>query len=258
LTVSTPAQVWQAGADWRQIDIVSDIHLHAGAPHTFGAWRTHLLETSADAVLILGDLFDVWVGDDALTGTFEAECAAVLRAASARRQVFFMHGNRDFLVGASWSSHTGVTLLPDPTLGIAWGQRVLLSHGDSLCIADQSYQRFRAMVRPEAWQAEFLELPLDERRRKGWEMRQASMLHQAQAKEQGGTDVDDALANQWLDEAKAAVLLHGHTHRPGCVGLGGDRVRWVLGDWELDAQPTRALGMRWTPEGLSPLDLSGL
>lgn len=257
MTLSAPAQVWQAGADWRQIDIVSDIHLHAGAPRTFGAWRKHLLETSADAVLVLGDLFDVWVGDDALSGTFESECAAVLRAASARRQICFMHGNRDFLVGASWSRQTGVSLLHDPTLAIAWGQRVLLSHGDALCIADHAYQRFRAMVRTDAWQAEFLALPLDDRRRKGQEMRQASMLHQAQANAAIGSDVDAELSNQWLADAKADVLIHGHTHRPGCVSLGGDRLRWVLGDWELDAQPTRALGMRWTPDGLSSLDLSG-
>lgn len=258
MTIAAPAQVWQAGAGWRQIDIISDIHLHAGAPRTFGAWRKHLLESSADAVLILGDLFDVWVGDDAVSGSFESDCAEVLRAASSKRQVCFMHGNRDFLVGAYWSSRTGVTLLPDPTLAIAWGQRVLLSHGDALCIADHSYQQFRAMVRTDAWQAEFLGLPLDDRRRKGREMRQASMLHQAQAGASNGSDVDHALANRWLDEAKAAVLLHGHTHRPGCVSLGGDRLRWVLGDWELDTQPSRAQGMRWTPEGLAPLDLSGL
>src|SRR5574340_1315855 len=131
-----PIATWAADPAWRAIDLLSDVHLCEGRPRTFAAWRERMLRTDADAVLILGDLFEAWVGDDARGSGFDAECAAVLHAAAARRRVAFMPGNRDFLVGDLLLDDTGVERLADPTLLLAWQQRVLLSHGDALCLAD--------------------------------------------------------------------------------------------------------------------------
>jgi len=139
----------QAPASWRAADVISDLHLHAADPDTYDAWRGYMRETPADAVFILGDLFDVWVGDDVATEPgFAADCAAVLQAAAGRIAVFFMHGNRDFLVGDGFVQACRTTLLPDPTvLGFA-GRRWLLTHGDALCLADADYLRFRAALKP--------------------------------------------------------------------------------------------------------------
>src|SRR6478735_1572064 len=152
-----------APPEWRTVDLISDLHLQASEPATVEAWQGYLDTTPADAVFILGDLFEVWVGDDAaaLPG-FEARCAEVLRAASARRPVFFMHGNRDFLVGADFAARCGMTLVADPTVLLLHGERWLLSHGDALCLEDTEYLKFRAMVRTPEWQSAFLARPLEE------------------------------------------------------------------------------------------------
>ncbi len=232
---------------------MSDVHLCEGRPRTFAAWRDHMLHTDADAVLILGDLFEAWVGDDARDAGFDAECAAVLRAAAARRRVAFMAGNRDFLLGDALLADAGVDRLADPTLLLAWRQRVLLSHGDVLCLADTDYQRFRVEVRGDAWRQSFLARPLAQRRAIAGAMRDASMAHQAGAA--AFSDVDADAAADWLTAAGADVLVHGHTHRPAVHPLPGGRERRVLGDWEFDAEPRRALMLRLTPGGFEPLDL---
>jgi UDP-2,3-diacylglucosamine hydrolase len=126
---------------WTCIDFVSDLHLAADMPQTFEAFAAYLRSTSADAVFILGDLFDAWVGDDARHEGFEAQCTALLAAAAQRRPLAFMVGNRDFLAGAAWVQACGMTALADPTLLVACGQRLLLTHGDALCLADMEYQR---------------------------------------------------------------------------------------------------------------------
>ena len=113
----------------------------------FDAWAAHLRHTSADAVFILGDLFDVWVGDDMAERGFEARCVEVLATASKRVALAFMPGNRDFMLGDAMLESAGVARLADPTLVEAFGQRVVLSHGDALCIDDLAYQRYRAVVR---------------------------------------------------------------------------------------------------------------
>jgi len=243
-----------ADAAWRAIDLLSDVHLSEDRPRTFAAWRDHLLHTDADAVLILGDLFEAWVGDDARAGGFDAECVAVLRQAARRRRLAFMPGNRDFLVGDAMLGDAGVARLADPTLLSAWGQRWLLSHGDALCLADTDYQRFRAEVRSPAWQQALLARPLAERRALARTMRDASSAHQAAATAYADVDPDAAAA--WLAAAGAAVLIHGHTHRPGLHDLPGGGTRHVLGDWEFDAMPRRARALRLTPAGLAPLDLA--
>ena len=253
----TPGQ-WQAQAGWRRIDLLSDVHLHQDARRTFDAWRTHLLSTPADAVLILGDLFDVWIGDDVRTSGFERDCAAVLREASQAKALAFMHGNRDFLLGQAMCDDCGLQPLTDPTLAQAWGQRVLLTHGDALCLADTDYQRFRLEVRAEDWQRNFLALPLAERRRRAKAMRDASVQHQAGMRPEQWADVDEAAAMDWLEAAAASVMVHGHTHRPAAHVLPDGRVRRVLGDWDFEVTPARAVAMCWTPAGLVPMDLGSM
>ncbi len=248
-------EVWQADEAWQRIDLLSDLHLHAEMPRTFEAWRDHLLGTPAEAVLLLGDLFEVWVGDDARHQGFEAECVNVLRQASARKVLAFMPGNRDFLVGDRLLAEAGVQRLADPTVLLAFGRRWLLSHGDALCLADQAYQQFRVQVRSADWQQQFLALPLADRQRQARVMRDASTAHQASLGSQHWSDVDDAAAAQWLVQADASALIHGHTHRPGTHALPGGGLRHVLGDWDFDTRPCRARMLQLRPTGLQPIDL---
>lgn len=229
-----------APAAWHTVDLLSDLHLQADEPATFDAWRGYLETTPADALFILGDLFEVWVGDDAaaLPG-FEADCAELLRRASAQRPVFFMHGNRDFLVGADFAARCGLTLLDDPTVLVLHGERWLLSHGDALCLEDTDYLKFRAEVRMSAWQQAFLAQPLETRRTLARSMRTQS----EQRKSTPGmvwADVDADAARDWLARANARTLIHGHTHRPAEHALGDGLRRIVLSDWDAAAHPPRA------------------
>ena len=255
MNLGLPAR-FEADPAWTQIDLLSDVHLQAEMPRTFEAWRTHLLGTPADAVLILGDLFEVWVGDDARGGAFEAACVDVLREASRHRAIAFLPGNRDFLVGDTLSAEAGLQRLGDPTLLLAFGGRWLLSHGDALCLADTDYQRFRAQVRSADWQRQFLAQPLAERQRQARAMRDASAMHQAGRADETFFDVDDAAAQAWLRSADAKVMVHGHTHRPALHALPGGGQRHVLGDWDFDQGQPRARLLRLTAQGLQPLDLA--
>ena len=160
-----PAQTLHAPTHWSAVECIADLHLQASEPATLAAWQRYLKSSPASAILILGDLFESWVGDDALqeAGSFEAQCAATLHAASQQRPIYFMVGNRDFLAGAAFLRASGMQGLADPTL-LVWGpQRILLSHGDALCLADTDYMAFRAQVRGAAWQQDFLARPLAER-----------------------------------------------------------------------------------------------
>ncbi|MDO8264066.1 MAG: UDP-2,3-diacylglucosamine diphosphatase, partial [Gallionella sp.] len=140
---ASPWPVLQAPSSWRHVDFISDLHLQASETATVQAWQDYMQSTRADAVFILGDLFEVWVGDDVIGGAldpdqapgFEARCAQILQAASRRLAIYFMHGNRDFLLGPAFASASGMTLLNDPTVLDFAGQRWLLSHGDALCLA---------------------------------------------------------------------------------------------------------------------------
>lgn len=248
--------VFQADPAWNTIDLLSDVHLHEDQPRTFAAWRDHLLSTPADAVLMLGDLFEVWVGDDARHGAFEARCLAVLQVASRQRLLGFLPGNRDFLVSDVLLADAGVRRLADPTVLQAFGQQFLLTHGDALCLSDVDYQHFRAQVRGADWQAAFLALPLSERQSQARAMRDASALHQAAMPAAHWSDVDDRAAAAWLAQAGASVMVHGHTHRPALHALPGGGCRHVLGDWDFEATPPRARALRLTAEGLAVLDLA--
>jgi len=240
-----------AAAGWSEIDFISDIHLATDMPRTFEAWSAYLLGTTADAVFILGDLFDVWVGDDSRVEGFEAQCAAVLKQAARQRGIGFMVGNRDFLLGDAMLADCGLFALPDPTLLEAFGQRVLLTHGDALCLDDTEYQRFRAMVRNPQWQAMALGLPLTERRRLAAQMRHVSEQRNADGMLPEAADIDTGAAAGWLRAADSHLLVHGHTHRPGSAPLEAGSVRHVLTDWDLDhtARGPRAEVLRLTRDG---------
>lgn len=253
--VMTPIAELAAPPGWRTVDLISDLHLQATDPATFEAWQGYLETTPADAIFILGDLFEVWVGDDAAAEPgFEAQCADVLQRAAQRRPIHFMHGNRDFLVGPAFAARSGMTLIDDPTVLALHGQRWLLSHGDALCLEDTEYLQFRAEVRTAAWQAAFLARPLEERRALARSMRDRS----EDRKRSPGmvwADVDAEAACRCMREAGAATLIHGHTHRPATHTLDTGLTRIVLSDWDLTAHPPRAQLLCLSSAGAQRVDL---
>ena len=241
-----------APAGWRTIDFLSDLHLSEATPRTFEALARHLRGTGADAVFILGDLFEVWVGDDARHEGFEARCTAMLAEASSRRFIGFMAGNRDFLVGAEMLTDCGVTCLADPMVLIAFGERLLLSHGDALCLSDQAYQDFRREVRSEGWQQRFLAQPLAQRRRIAAELRAESQRHKSQQQPGEWVDLDTAATAAWMRAAGTPQFVHGHTHMPATHDVAPGLTRHVLSDWDLDHPgAARAQVLRWQHDGLA-------
>jgi UDP-2,3-diacylglucosamine hydrolase len=237
-----------APAHWRCVDIISDVHLQPAERDTFLLWQRYLRETPADAVFILGDLFEAWVGDDAADAAgFAAECAEVLRQAGKQRPLFFMHGNRDFLVGSSLMQAVNATLLQDPAVLGVGERRWLLTHGDALCLADTDYLRFREQVRSSTWQRDFLALPLAQREQVARHLRSESEARKLT--DQDYADVDHAAADVWLDAAQAGGMIHGHTHRPAEHVLPSGRPRIVLSDWDGAARPPRAEALRLHPQG---------
>jgi UDP-2,3-diacylglucosamine hydrolase len=199
-----------------------------------------------------------------------------LAAAGQRVWLGWMHGNRDFLFGSQARARAGLHLLPDPTVLQAFGTRLLLSHGDALCLADEDYQRFRLLVRSQPWQAAFLAQPLIERERQARHIRQESRSRQSRVAEAGGwADVDADQSRAWLSRARAQTLVHGHTHRPGQHVLQaisewgrsepipipphGAVQRWVLTDWDLDAgaAESRSGVLRWSACGLERVPPQG-
>jgi UDP-2,3-diacylglucosamine hydrolase len=252
------ANVYEYEADhgWRGIEFISDLHLSEATPHTFALWERYLRTTKADAVFILGDLFEVWIGDDARTpGSFAQRAADVLQEAASLRPLSFMVGNRDFLVGAAMLRDCGVVALPDPTLLDAWGHRVLLTHGDELCLADTAYQEFRAEVRGDVWRHAFLAKPLAERQQIARHMRDASESAKHAKPVADWADVDAAAAVSWMHSAGSRTLIHGHTHKPGSDVLAPGHTRHVLSDWDCESAPGRAQVMRLTRDGITRVDL---
>ena len=238
-----------AGPSWQAVDFISDLHLQASEPATFTAWQRYMQTTPADAVFMLGDLFEVWVGDDVLQERgFEHQCAQVIEQTAAREPTFFMHGNRDFLVGSGLMTACNTTLLHDPTVLSFNDQRWLLSHGDALCLDDTAYMAFRQQVRSANWQQAFLAKPLAERQAIARGLRQ-----QSEARKQTGAgyaDVDAEAARQLLLQANASTLIHGHTHKPASHDLGKGLQRVVLSDWDATANPPRAEVLRLSGTGL--------
>ncbi|MBG6070583.1 MULTISPECIES: UDP-2,3-diacylglucosamine diphosphatase [unclassified Polaromonas] len=250
-----------APSSWRTVDFISDLHLNADEPTTFMAWQAYLRDTPADAVFILGDLFEVWVGDDAVSADFqdhpesgfENRCASVLTETGRRLALFFMHGNRDFLVGPAFMAACHARLLDDPTVLSFAGQRWLLSHGDALCLDDTDYMAFRQQVRSPGWQQAFLARPLVERQAMARQMRSQSEARKRSGMDYG--DVDSNAARQWLETAHARTLIHGHTHKPALHDLGKALSRVVLSDWDAGARVPRAEVLRLDSSGLQRIAL---
>lgn len=241
---------WVAPASLHCVEIISDLHLAPQTPGTLAAWQRYMAQTSADAVFILGDLFESWVGDDSRFSEFEARCVDVLARASNGVTLAFMVGNRDFLVGSQMLEACRMQALRDPTVLVAFGQRYLLTHGDALCLADTEYQQFRAVVRDPQWQAQLLARPLEERRKLAHKLRAGSMERQAGRVGDSAVDIDASMALDWLGSANSKTLIHGHTHRPGSDSPAPGVLRHVLSDWNCDDGPHRAEVLR--------LDVSGV
>ncbi len=245
-----PFQAIKAPENWRTVDFISDLHLQENEPKTFALWQNYMQETTADAVFILGDLFEVWVGDDATSQSdFLKQCQAVLKMASSKRHVAFMRGNRDFLIGPDFLNACHVQDLDDPTL-LHFGQQTwFMCHGDEGCLDDTRYQTFRRMVRTSDWQSNFLSKPLNERQDIAKHMRQES---EATKKDPRAVyaDVDEAWAAMQLQSSQSQCMVHGHTHKPAdhFVGQSGQWVRRVLSDWDGNQHP-RAEVLRWHVSG---------
>jgi len=239
--------VLTAPARWRAVEFISDLHLQASEADTFLAWERYMRTLQVDALFILGDLFEVWIGDDAAQpDSFEARCGEILRETASRLPVYFMHGNRDFLVGPDYLSSCAVVPLPDPT-ALSWaGQCWLLSHGDALCLSDTGYQAFRAQVRTGDWQRRFLTQSIAERRLVARTLRQQSEQRKNDhlALQMQYADVDTQLAIEWLISAGSRHLIHGHTHQPALHHLDEAHDRTVLSDWDLNACPPRGQALR--------------
>ncbi len=219
----------------RRTLFVSDLHLDPSRPAIVAQFERFLTEVApgSDALYILGDLFEFWVGDDGLALPFPARIAARLGETAATVPMWFMHGNRDFLVAERFARETGSRLIPDPTIIDLYGTRTLLLHGDTLCTDDVRYQAFRAQVRDPAWQRAALARPIVERLELARRMREESEGAKQDAAQEI-MDVAPAAVQAAFAESGCDVMIHGHTHRPGRHVHrvdGRDRIRWVLQDW---------------------------
>ena len=233
---------------------ISDLHLNAESP-AIGNQFLAFLEgeaRKADALYILGDLFESWVGDDD-PDSYYASIKQALRAFTATGiPTYVMHGNRDFMLGERFAAETGVTMLDDPVVHEIAGSPVILSHGDALCTDDVAYQALRSMTRDPDWQAMMLEKTLEERLAFAADARRQSRAYAMQVTEDIA-DVNQAAVENLMRQLDTFTLLHGHTHRPAvhdfCVD-GHDAKRIVLGDWYEQGSV-----VRWSNSGLelSPL-----
>lgn len=246
-----------AAPHWRSIELLSDLHLGEHAPATARALAEHLAASDADLIVLLGDLFEVWIGDEQLDAPADpvspmAQALQALAEAARRRPVAMLTGNRDFLLGPEAARRLGWTVLPDRCVLQAFGHRHVLVHGDAECLDDRDYQRFRAQVRTPGWREAFLARPLAERMAVARSLRDGS---EQRKREQGladYADLDRAEMLSLLAAASADRLIHGHTHRPGDERLGPGLSRHVLSDWDLDGQhgPARAEVLRLDARGL--------
>ncbi len=218
---------------------ISDLHLDASRPEITALFLEFLRgeARTTDALYILGDLFEAWVGDDDPCEIGAVVGRALRELSDAGVPVYFMRGNRDFLVGHAFSERAGVRILPDPAVIMLHDKPVLLMHGDLLCTADTAYQAFRAQTRNPAWQRQFLSQPLQARLAFAAQARAASKSHQDSLRGDGGnarlgsiTDVSPATVSETFALFGIDTMIHGHTHRPK-IHREGENTRIVLGDW---------------------------
>jgi UDP-2,3-diacylglucosamine hydrolase len=227
---------------------ISDLHLEADRPEIGEQFFNFLggEAREAEALYILGDFFEAWVGDDDPDEYYASIKKALRALVDHGVPVYFMHGNRDFMIGEKFASETGVTILPDPCPAEFYGKQVLLSHGDALCIDDIEYQKVRAMTRSPEWQAAILAKPLEERLAIAAHARAQSLARNVASDD----EIMDVNANEVvrvISEHGVDILLHGHTHRPAIHEVAvDDRIarRIVLGDWYEQGSV-----LRWDEDG---------
>ncbi|MGE4366099.1 UDP-2,3-diacylglucosamine diphosphatase [Thermomonas sp.] len=229
---------------------VSDLHLDPERPEITALFGRFLDDEArhADALYILGDLFEAWVGDDdpSDAGAFVADRLRALVVSGV--PAYFIRGNRDFLLGEAYAARCGMTLLEDPTVVDLYGTPTLLLHGDLLCTDDTAYQQFRAQTRNPQWQAQFLAQPLAARLAFAAQARAASQARYGELLAQGMAetigDVAPATVQAFFERYGVRRMIHGHTHRPAIHHAGHGRTRIVLGDWY-----TQGSVLRVSPDG---------
>jgi UDP-2,3-diacylglucosamine hydrolase len=214
---------------------ISDLHLDPERPEITGLFLDYLAQQAgrADALYILGDLFEAWIGDDDDSELATTVSGAIRQCAYRGTPVSILHGNRDFLLGDAFAGAAHCRLLPDPAIIDLYGTPTLLMHGDLLCTGDTEYQKFRAQVHDPAWQAALLEKPLAERRAIAQQLRAESRARTA-GKPESIMDVDPQAVIDIMSKHHVLRLIHGHTHRPAIHELtvhGSPAQRMVLGDW---------------------------
>jgi UDP-2,3-diacylglucosamine hydrolase len=214
---------------------VSDVHLDASAPAAVEQFLSFLKTHAADAeaLYILGDLFELWIGDDEVDADKRVVTSALRALTSSGVACFVLHGNRDFLLGRGFCDDTGCRLLPDPVVAEFDGERVLLTHGDALCVDDHSYQELRSIVRTASWQRRFLALPLSDRELLANQARAGSRQHTSRTIPKIMDVNSDAVARAYR-VAGVRRIIHGHTHRPAVHDTTVDGIpvqRIVLGAW---------------------------
>jgi UDP-2,3-diacylglucosamine hydrolase len=227
---------------------ISDLHLDASEPAAGAQFIDFLAAraSSAEALYILGDLFETWVGDDDDDSYRNRICVALADLSARGVACYVMHGNRDFLYQGGFARRTGVRLIADPIIVDLYGERTLLTHGDALCIADRPYQLLRGVVRNARWQHSFLRLPLALRRGLADQARQGSQRHTQRTASQI-MDADQTAVEAALRACGVRTMIHGHTHRPAVHQFeldGAPARRIVLGAWH-----DRGSALSWEPEG---------
>nr|VFK22189.1 MAG: UDP-2,3-diacylglucosamine hydrolase [Candidatus Kentron sp. MB]VFK32596.1 MAG: UDP-2,3-diacylglucosamine hydrolase [Candidatus Kentron sp. MB]VFK75989.1 MAG: UDP-2,3-diacylglucosamine hydrolase [Candidatus Kentron sp. MB] len=213
---------------------LSDVHLSQDRQEIipfFLSFLDHIDRT--DTLYILGDLFDLWLGDDDMAPPHPSVIDALRRTTERGVSIGILHGNHDFLLGKRFEKRTGCRLLPDPSVILLYGQRVLITHGDTLCTNDMDYQRYRSQVRNPLYQRLFLLLPIRQRRMKAASIR-ARSREAVQNKPARIMDVSEEAVERMIRARKVRYLIHGHIHRSGVHELSlrnGNATRIVLGDW---------------------------
>ena len=235
---------------------ISDLHLQPSHPHTRAAFFAFLEERAmaSQALYLLGDLFEYWAGDDDLNEPFHETIVQALRKVSdAGVAIYWIAGNRDFLVGAGFAAAAGLTLLAEPHVAEIGGRRITLVHGDAQCTGDINYMAFRAQVRDPAWQAQFLAMPLAQRKAIIAGMREGSRAAHG-SKSYEIMDVTPQAVSELYAATASDTIIHGHTHRPA-LHLDGGKRRF---DWEPDDLPPRGGWIAATSDGaITRYDLDG-
>ncbi len=213
--------------------LISDLHLHEERADITSAFLAFLQQHAkhAQALYILGDFFEVWIGDDAITPFQRSIAEALSDVAASGTQIYLMHGNRDFLMGHDFCELADCKLLKDPSVVQLAGEPVLLMHGDSLCTSDRSYIRLRRVLRNPLILFILRNLPLRTRQRLAGDLRQKSKTS-TRMKASDITDVNPEEVTRVMAQHKVRTLIHGHTHRPAVHNIDEHKQRIVLGDWD--------------------------